>query len=184
MRSQLHRLDAASGQFVPYLPEIGMADRTEFSKDGTHVAWIGANDGALWQSSLDGSQRLQLTSRPTEVFMMRWSPDGGKIAFMGREPARPGRSTPFRRTGVFRKRFWKIREAKRTPDWSPDGKAIIYGRTPEYMAEDSTPKAIQIVDLKTEMLYDMTSRQWTEIASGRFNNPVWSKDAPTSTFNP
>ena len=26
------------------------------------------------------------------------------------------------------------------------------------------------------MLYDMMTRKWTEIASGRFNNPVWSKN--------
>jgi len=209
MRSQLHRLDAASRQFVPYLAEIGMADRAEFSKDGTHVAWIGTNDGALWQSSLDGSQRLQLTSRPMEVFMMRWSPDGGKIAFMGKEPGKTWKIYTIPSNGGVPQEVLEDSRSEADPDWSPDGKAIIYGRTPEYMAEDSTPKAIQIVDLKTKtsatlpgseglfsprwspdgryvvalpldqrklMLYDMTSKKWTEIAGGRFNNPVWSKD--------
>jgi len=209
MRSQLHRLDAATRQFVPYLSEIGMADRAEFSRGGTHVAWIGTNDGALWQSSLDGSQRLQLTSRPMEVFMMRWSPDGGKIAFMGREPGKTWKIYTIPSNGGVPQEVLEDPRSEADPDWSPDGKAIIYGRTPEYMAEDSTPKAIQIVDLKTKtpsvlpgseglfsprwspdgryvialpldqrklMLYDMTSKQWTEIATGRFNNPVWSKD--------
>jgi Tol biopolymer transport system component/DNA-binding winged helix-turn-helix (wHTH) protein len=209
LRSQLHRLDAATGQFAPYLPEIGMADRTEFSKDGTHVAWISSNDGALWQSSLDGSQRLQVTSRPMEVFMMRWSPDGSKIAFMGREPGKTWKIYTIPSNGGAPQEVLEDPRSEADPDWSPDGKTIIYGRTPEYMAEDSTPKAIQIVDLKNKtpstlpgseglfsprwspdgryvvalpldqrklMLYDMTTKRWTEIASGRFNNPVWSKN--------
>jgi Tol biopolymer transport system component/DNA-binding winged helix-turn-helix (wHTH) protein len=209
MRSQLHRLDTASRQFVPYLPEIGMADRAEFSKDGAHVAWISTNDGALWQSRLDGSQRLQLTSRPMEVFMMRWSPDGGKIAFMGKEPGKTWKIYTIPSNGGVPQEVLEDARSEADPDWSPDGKAIIYGRTPEYMAEDSTPKAIQIVDLRTKtsstlpgseglfsprwspdgryvialpldqrklMLYDTASKKWSEIASGRFNNPVWSKD--------
>jgi Tol biopolymer transport system component/DNA-binding winged helix-turn-helix (wHTH) protein len=209
LRSQLERLDAATGQFAPYLPEIGMADRTEFSKDGTHVAWISSNDGALWQSSLDGSQRLQVTSRPMEVFMMRWSPDGSRIAFMGREPGKTWKIYTIPSNGGVPQEVLEDPRSEADPDWSPDGKSIIYGRTPEYMAEDSTPKAIQIVDLKNKtpstlpgseglfsprwspdgryvialpldqrklMLYDMTTRHWAEIAGGRFNNPVWSKN--------
>jgi hypothetical protein len=215
MRSQLHRLDAATRQFVPYLPEIGMADRTEFSKDGTHVAWISTNDGVLWQSKLDGSQRLQLTARPMEVFMMRWSPDGSKIAFMGRAPGKTWKIYTIPSNGGVPQEVLEDSRSQADPDWSPDGKAIIYGRTPEYMAEDSAPKAIQIVDLKTRvpatipgseglfsprwspngryvialpldqrklMLYDAASKQWSEIASGRFNNPVWSKDGSTIYF--
>jgi Tol biopolymer transport system component len=78
------------------------------------------------------------------------------------------------------------------------------------MAEDSTPKSIQMVDLSTRhlwtvpgseglfsprwspdgryiiamtldqrklMLFDIGSTKWNELARGRFNNPVWSKDA-------
>ncbi len=44
-RSQLRRYDAATHQFVPYLREISMAGRTEFSRDGTRVAWISTSDG-------------------------------------------------------------------------------------------------------------------------------------------
>ncbi len=150
LRSQLERLDTATGRFAPYLPEIGMADRTEFSRDGTHVAWIGSNDGALWQSSLNGSQRLQVTSRPMEVFMMRWSPDGSRIAFMGREPGKTWKIYTIPSNGGVPQEVLEDPRSEADPDWSPDGKAIIYGRTPEYMAEDSTPKAIQIVDLKTK----------------------------------
>ena len=32
------------------------------------------------------------------------------------------------------------------------------------------------LDQRKLMIFDMASNRWTEIASGRFNNPVWSKD--------
>src|SRR5262249_44644621 len=53
-RSELRRYDAATHRFTPYLREIGMAGRTEFSRDGTRVAWISTSDGTLWQSRQDG----------------------------------------------------------------------------------------------------------------------------------
>ncbi len=82
-RSQLRRYDPATRQFIPYLRDIGMAGRTELSRDGTRVAWVSNSDGCLWQSRLDGTHHLQLTSRPMRVFMMRWSPDARLDRFHG-----------------------------------------------------------------------------------------------------
>src|SRR5205814_8688887 len=56
-QSQLRRYDAATRRFIPYLPEISMAGRTEFSRDGTLVETISTSVGAMWQSRLVGSQR-------------------------------------------------------------------------------------------------------------------------------
>ncbi len=209
-RSQLRRYDAATHQFVPYLREISMAGRTEFSRDGTRVAWVSTSDGSLWQSRLDGSQRLQLTSRPMRVFMMRWSPDAHTIAFMGKEPGKTWKIYSISTEGGKPQIVSEEARNQADPDWSPDGKTIVFGRSSEYMAEDSTPKAIQMVDLTTRsvstvpgseglfsprwspdgrylvampldqrklLLYEIASKKWTEIASGSFNNPVWSKDS-------
>ena len=209
-RSQLRRYDAAAHQFVPYLREISMAGRTEFSRDGTRVAWVSTSDGSLWQSRLDGSQRLQLTSRPMRVFMMRWSPDARTIAFMGKEPGKTWKIYSISTEGGKPQIVSEEARNQADPDWSPDGKTIVFGRSSEYMAEDSIPKAIQMVDVKTRlvstvpgseglfsprwspdgrrlvampldqrklMLFEIASKKWTEIASGSFNNPVWSKDS-------
>jgi Tol biopolymer transport system component/DNA-binding winged helix-turn-helix (wHTH) protein len=209
-RSQLRRYDAATRQFIPYLREISMAGRTEFSRDGTRVAWVSTSDGGLWQSRLDGSQRLQLTSLPMRVFMMRWSPDARSIAFMGKEPGNTWKIYSISTEGGKPQIVSDESRNQADPDWSPDGKTIVYGRSSEYMAEDSTPKSIQMVDLTSRlvstvpgseglfsprwspdgrslvampldqrklMLFDLASKKWTELASGSFNNPVWSKDS-------
>jgi hypothetical protein len=68
-RSHLSRYDEPSGQFRPYLPALSSAGRVELSRDGFQLAWINTFDGSLWQSKLDGTQRLQLTSPPMRVFM-------------------------------------------------------------------------------------------------------------------
>jgi Tol biopolymer transport system component len=208
-RSQLRRYDSATRQFTPYLRDIGMAGRTELSRDGTRVAWVSDSDGGLWQSRLDGTHHLQLTSRPMRVFMMRWSPDAGSILFMGKEPGKTWKIYSVSTEGGRPQIVSEEVRSQADPDWSPDGKAIVYGRPSEYMAEDSTPKSIQIVDpvkklvsnvpgseglfsprwspdgrrliampldQRKLMLFDFATKKWTQIASGTFNNPVWSKD--------
>jgi Tol biopolymer transport system component/DNA-binding winged helix-turn-helix (wHTH) protein len=208
-RSQLRRFDSLTHQFTPYLRNIGVAGRTEFSRDGTRVAWTSTSDGGLWQSRLDGSQRLQLSSRPMRVFMMRWSPDARSVAFMGKEPGKTWKIYTISAEGGQPQVVADEDRSQADPDWSPDGQAIVFGRSSEYMAEDSTPKSIQMVNLSTRvvsivpgseglfsprwspngryliampldqrklMLFDIASTKWIEIAAGRFNNPVWSKD--------
>jgi len=168
-RSQLRRYDSQTRKFVPYLREIGIAGRTEFSRDGSRVAWISGTDRGLWQGTLDGSHRLQLTSRPMQVFMMRWSPDARWIAFMGKEPGKTWTIYTVSTEGGQPQVVSPEARSQADPDWSPDGKSIVYGRSSEYMAEDSTPKSIQIVDLAT--------RQVTVVpeSDGLFS-PRWSPD--------
>jgi Tol biopolymer transport system component/DNA-binding winged helix-turn-helix (wHTH) protein len=168
-RSQLRRYDAATRQFIPYLREIGMAGRTEFSRDGTRVAWVSTSDGGLWQSRLDGSQRLQLTSGPMRVFMMRWSPDARSIAFMGKEPGKTWKIYSIATEGGKPQIVSEDARNQADPDWSPDGKTIVYGRSSEYMAEDSTPKSIQMVDLTTRLVSTVPGSE------GLFS-PRWSPD--------
>jgi Tol biopolymer transport system component len=168
-RSQLRRYDAATHQFIPYLREISMAGRTEFSRDSTRVAWVSTSDGGLWQSRLDGSQRLQLTSRPMRVFMMRWSPDARFIAFMGKEPGKTWKIYSISTEGGKPQIVSQEARNQADPDWSPDGKTIVFGRSSEYMAEDSTLKAIQMVDLTTKVLSTVPGSE------GLFS-PRWSPD--------
>ena len=168
-QSQLRRYDAATGRFMPYLREISMAGRTEISRDGTRVAWISTSDGSMWQSRLDGSQRLQLTARPMRVFMMRWSPDSRSIAFMGKEPDKTWKIYSIATEGGQPQIVSEESRSQADPDWSPDGKMIVFGRSSEFMAEDSTPKSIQIVDLGSK-------RVSTVPGSGGLFSPRWSPD--------
>lgn len=168
-QSQLRRYDAPTHRFIPFLREISMAGRTEFSRDGTRVAWISTSDGALWQSRLDGSQRLQLTARPMRVFMMRWSPDSRSIAFMGKEPDKTWRIYSISTEGGQPQIVSEESRSQADPDWSPDGRMIVFGRSSEFMAEDSTPKSIQIVDLATRRLSPVPG-------SDGFFSPRWSPD--------
>lgn len=168
-RSQLRRYDPSTRQFVPFLREISMAGRTEFSRDGKRVAWVSTTDHGLWQSLLDGSQHLQLTSRPMRVFMMRWSPDGRTIAFMGKEPGRTWKIYTVPTEGGQPQILSEDARSQADPDWSPDGKTVVYGRSSELMAEDSTPKSIQMVNLSTRFVSTVPGSE------GLFS-PRWSPD--------
>ena len=89
-RGELVRYDAASQKFAPYLSGIS-AMGVNLSRDGKWVTYVAYPEGTLWRSKADGSERLQLTFPPLFVLQPRWSPDGSRIAFYGRQPDKPFR---------------------------------------------------------------------------------------------
>ncbi|MCU1297149.1 MAG: transcriptional regulator, CadC, partial [Acidobacteriaceae bacterium] len=151
-RNHLLQYDSAAKQFVAYLPALTTASRTEISSEGTRVAWVSSIDGSLWQSKLDGGERLQLTSPPMRVYMMRWSGDDKKIAFMGKKPGEPWKIYIVPEEGGNPQTLLNEAENEDDPGWSKDGKKIFFGRSPEYMGEDSSPKAIYTYDLENRSL--------------------------------
>jgi Tol biopolymer transport system component/DNA-binding winged helix-turn-helix (wHTH) protein len=168
-RSELLKYDSHAGLFVPWLPSFSNISRVEFSQDGRWVAYVALSDGSMWRSRSDGSGPLQLTSFPMQVYMMRWSPDDKWIVFMGKEPGKPwtlyltpaegGTAQPLLSEGC----------NQGDPGWSPDGRSLVFGRLPEYMAEDSSPKKIYVLDLKTKRLETLPGSE------GLFS-PRWSPD--------
>ena len=62
LRGELVRYDSASHQFTPYLSGMS-AMGVNFSRDGKWVTYVAYPEGTLWRSKVDGSERLQLTSR-------------------------------------------------------------------------------------------------------------------------
>jgi Tol biopolymer transport system component/DNA-binding winged helix-turn-helix (wHTH) protein len=147
--SHLSRYDFASHQFVRFLPGLSAATNVALSQDGSRVAWISTIDGSLWQGRLDASQRLQLTSPPMQIYMMRWSPDGKTIAFMGKQPGSPWKIYLVPADGGNPELLLNESGNQADPGWSSDGKTMIFGRSPEYMAQDSNTKAIYSIDIKT-----------------------------------
>lgn len=79
-RGELVRYDTRSKQFVPILSGISAFDVT-FSADGQWASYVSLPEGALWRSRADGTERLQLTYPPVEVFLPFISSDGKRVAF-------------------------------------------------------------------------------------------------------
>jgi len=166
-RRQLFRFDQKLRQFEPYLPNITIAGRNDLSLQSGRVAWISTTDGTLWRSNVDGTQRLQLTPPPMRVHMMRWSPDGSKIAFMGIAPGAPWKIYVISANGGRSLIVHDEASSQADPNWSPDGRSIVFGRPPDYMSEDSTAKAIYTTNLETKTLSTLPE------SAGLFS-PRWS----------
>ncbi len=168
-RYDLLRYDAGEQQFIPYGKSLHGVGRTAFSRDGQRVAWVRPGDGSLWCSRSDGSERLQLTASPMQVFVLHWAPDNRQIAFMGREPGKPWKVYLVPASGGTPEKLIEDDRNEADPDWSPDGRFIVFGRPPEVMAEGTVPKAIHIFDLQTRQLKTLPG------SDGMFS-PRWSPD--------
>jgi Tol biopolymer transport system component/DNA-binding winged helix-turn-helix (wHTH) protein len=168
-QAELLRYDRSARIFVPYTSGLSNARRVEFSRDGNWVAWIRQDDGSLWRSRADGTGRLQLTARPMQVFMMHWSPDARQLVLMGQQPGRPWKVYTMDADGGHLQEAVNEDRSEADPDWSPDGKQLVFGRLPDLMAEAQQPKAIYLVDLATKAMTKL------EGSDGLFS-PRWSAD--------
>lgn len=166
-QSELLRYDPKARLFVPYGAPLSTARRVEFSQDGQWVAWIRQDDGSLWRSRTDGSGRMQLTSRPMQVFMMHWSPNARQLVLMARQPGMPWKIYTMDADGGHLQEVLDEQRSEADPGWSPDGKTLVFGRLPDLMAEASQPKAIYTVNLATHKVSELSG------SNGLFS-PRWS----------
>jgi Tol biopolymer transport system component/DNA-binding winged helix-turn-helix (wHTH) protein len=169
-RGEVLRYDLHTRTFEPYSRGVWARDFA-FSRNGEQVAYVEnlAKQSILWRSAVDGSQRVQLTQPPLLVLMARWSPDGERIAFVGKAPGRPWKIYIVPTRGGELRRITDDERNEFDPAWSPDGRSLMFGRPPDYVAEPSVPKAIHILDLKTQNLSTLP-------ASGGLLAPRWSPD--------
>lgn len=168
-RSELLGYDAKSATFVPYANNLSNARTVIFSRDEKWVAWVKEDDGTLWRSRMDGSQRIQLTAKPMQVFMMHWSPDGSELALMAREPGSVWRLYSVDMEGGHLQPLLNEDRNEADPSWSPDGRKIVFGRLPQLMSAEPGPKAIYLLDLKTKQMRELPGSE------GLFS-PRWSPD--------
>jgi DNA-binding winged helix-turn-helix (wHTH) protein/Tol biopolymer transport system component len=155
LRGELARYDPQSKQLQPYLGNISAVELA-FSRDGNYVAYVTFPDGILWRANLDGSNVVQLTQpSKNHVAMPSWSPDGSQITYLG--IFGQGQSSVFSipsKGGFPRALLPEPNEFDNDPNWSPDGKEMVFARFP---ADVNFPinvgdVKIKIVDLETHQI--------------------------------
>jgi eukaryotic-like serine/threonine-protein kinase len=118
-RGELVRYDAKLKQFLPFLPGVAAFNPT-FSSDGQWVAYTVFPEHSLWRSRSDGSDAMQLTFPPKEIYYPAISPDGKQVAYttstgatcvMGMDGGPPQTLVGAGSTGA---------------NWSPDGTRLVY----------------------------------------------------------
>jgi Tol biopolymer transport system component len=145
-RSELFRYDLASKAFVPFLSGLAASDPT-FSRDGEWIAYK-AVDGSLWRSRKDGSDRLQLTFPPAEVWNSAISPDGKWVAYG------TGKSVLLvSMDGGAPKRVFDHPAGPLS--WSPDGNLLVFN---DGGTSWQTPD-IHVADLRTGQLSPVAGGQ-------------------------
>jgi dipeptidyl aminopeptidase/acylaminoacyl peptidase len=105
-----------------------------------------------------------------EAIVPRWSPDSKQIVFMGREPGSGWRLyTVPAEGGTSPRRLNAAEDNQATPDWSPDGRSVLYGGLPAVLSGDVKNTSLH--------LFDVASGQVTTVkGSEGLYCPRWSPD--------
>src|ERR1017187_5761127 len=130
LSGELNRLDTHAHRFLPWLGGIS-AEFLTFSPDGKSLAYVTFPEGILFRANRDGSNPVQLTNPPLYPTVLRWSPDGAQISFCAQDAAGhwkiyvlpSGGGTP-------QMLLPEDHEPQSDPNWSPDGRKIVFGSSP------------------------------------------------------
>jgi Tol biopolymer transport system component/DNA-binding winged helix-turn-helix (wHTH) protein len=143
---ELVRYDVKAGAFVPYSSGLS-AEGVAFSRDKRWRAYVKYPQGELWRSREDGSESLQLTSRPLFAFQPEWSPDGKQIAFSGQRAGEKWQVYTVSAQGGSPQAVPEAVDAMGVT-WSPDGCSIIFGNNGIF----GNSGGIRTVDLRTRIV--------------------------------
>ncbi len=203
-RGELVRYDSASGHLLPLTPEIP-ARQADFSRDGKWIAFVSL-DGTLWCAKSDATVRRQLSFPPLRTALPRWSPDRTSVAFFGRSSNESDAIylvTAY--GGLPRKLVSEKNHDEKDPDWSADGRQLVFSdtsadgsslikilnlqsgrvsrlaspfalRSPRWSPDGRYISALTR-DLRRLMLYDFATRTWTQLADFRMGYPNWSHNS-------
>jgi Tol biopolymer transport system component/DNA-binding winged helix-turn-helix (wHTH) protein len=160
--------DQRRQQFTPAPSFLAHAGRVTYSRDGNWVAWTDTS-GQLWRARSDGSGVLRLTDDDLEVFLAHWSPDGQQLLLMGRGPGETWQIYTVGATGGAAHKIFADQRNVADPDWSADGKQIVFGREDDLMGKENGPRDIEIYDLATGRIRTLPG------SDGLFS-PRWSPD--------
>ncbi|HEV2578958.1 MAG TPA: winged helix-turn-helix domain-containing protein [Acidobacteriaceae bacterium] len=148
---------AKDHRLIPAPAYLSDAAQVEFSPDGQRVAWVRRDDGTLWRSRADGTDRVRVIGAPYRVSSMAWSPDAARLAIMARHPGAPWRIL------IADVQSSHIEELLRDdphneadPQWAAGGSSIIFGRLPPRLAEPALARALFRVDLATRRMVKLS----------------------------
>ena len=211
-RAELVRYDAKSGQFLPYLGGASISD-VSFSSDGQWLAYSTFPDGILWRSRVDGTQKLQLTSTvPIFAGSPQWSPDGKQIAFAGGDPDHPGHLYVISADGGAPHLLPGAESNAAFPSWMPDGVSILFLASEGTGLAGSVKmvdlKTLQVtsipdsqhlsfpvvspdghhisatsVDGQKLILFDFSTRKWSDLLKMSVGSTCWSQDSKYIYFD-
>jgi dipeptidyl aminopeptidase/acylaminoacyl peptidase len=145
-----------------------------WSPDGKQIAFIGILAGRPWKiyliSATGGNSQQLIPGERSEVDQ-DWSPDGNWLVFGRLIPQHLGEERPLT-LHLLDLRTRKLStlpgsEGLYTPRWSPDGRHIAA------MSEDS----------KRIVVFDFTTRRWTELTRSSIAYLSWSKDGKYIYFD-
>jgi Tol biopolymer transport system component len=121
----------------------------DYSRDGSAVVYARFPDHTIWRSRPDGSDLRQLSPAGIEAHQPHWSPDGTRIAFMGKSAGREARWRVYIVPSPGGSLDEPLPEGddQGVPTWSGDGHSLIFGdlKTPAGFEHAS----IHELDLRT-----------------------------------
>ncbi|HEX4038879.1 MAG TPA: winged helix-turn-helix domain-containing protein [Acidobacteriaceae bacterium] len=165
----VERYDRAHHEFVPAELYLQDSTRVSYSRDGNWAAWTDSR-GRLWRArARSGADLLQLTGEDLEVFSAQWSPDGSQLVLMGRRSGQPWQIYTVNAAGGAVTPLLTDARNLADPDWSADGKQIVFGREADLMGQEAGPHDIEILDLATHKTRPLPG-------STNLFSPRWSPD--------
>ena len=144
-RTELNWFDERTRELHPFLPGPSVRD-VDFSPDGRSIAYVQESSNTLWVASSDGSSPRKIpTPGMVNVELPRWSPDGTRLAFMGKLAKAPYRI--FITSGAADGAPVQAAHGsdnQGAPTWSTDGRELVYGRV---FCQEERNCGIQKIDL-------------------------------------
>jgi Tol biopolymer transport system component len=145
-----------------------------WSPDGTHIAFVKASQASsdIYMISMDGSNLTNLTNDSADEREIAWSPDGTKIVFSSRRNGGKDQLYLIDPSSGVETRLSFSSSWDGGPDWSPDGKFIVYVRNTDI----SSPLQICVMASNGS-----SSVRLTTGTSDNFD-PQWSPDGKKIAF--
>jgi len=140
------RVDLKTSMATQFLPGTG-AEEVDFSPDGHWL--LSVTPDGLWRSHPDGSERLRLaTSSPrSNIHGPRWRPDSRFVVFFEQQDGNNQIYVVPLQGGAPRA-ILDANHLRDHPDWSPDGRSLVFSILAKPQPGVTTPNGIYVFQLE------------------------------------